>query len=51
MTGVQTCALPIWAAEALVQRTFAALGLKGDEDINSRVAAVRLWQMGKVVVK
>jgi len=39
------------AAEALVQRTFAALGLKGDEDINSRVAAVRLWQMGKVVVK
>jgi len=39
------------AAEALVQRTFAALGLKGDEDTNSRVAAVRLWQMGKVIVK
>jgi DNA-binding NarL/FixJ family response regulator len=39
------------AAEALIQRTFAALGVKGDPDINSRVIAVRLWQQGKVVVK
>jgi DNA-binding NarL/FixJ family response regulator len=39
------------AAEALIQRTFAALGVKGDPDVNSRVVAVRLWQQGKVVVK
>jgi DNA-binding NarL/FixJ family response regulator len=39
------------AAEALIQRTFAALGIKGDPDMNSRVVAVRLWQQGKVVVK
>jgi len=39
------------AAEALIQRTFAALGIKGDPDMNSRVIAVRLWQQGKVVVK
>jgi len=39
------------AAEALIQRTFAALGIKGDPDLNSRVIAVRLWQQGKVVVK
>jgi DNA-binding NarL/FixJ family response regulator len=39
------------AAEALIQRTFAALGVKGDPDVNSRVLAVRLWQQGKVVVK
>ena len=39
------------AAEALIQRTFAALGVKGDPDVNSRVIAVRLWQQGKVVVK
>ena len=39
------------AAEALVQRTFTALGVKGNPDVNSRVVAVRLWQQGKVVVK
>jgi hypothetical protein len=39
------------AAEALVQRTFAALGVNGDPTINPRVAAVRMWQQGKVVVK
>lgn len=39
------------AAEALIQRTFAALGVKGDPDVNSRVIAVRLWQQGKVVVR
>jgi DNA-binding NarL/FixJ family response regulator len=39
------------AAEALIQRTFAALGIKGDPDLNSRVIAVRLWQQGRVVVK
>jgi DNA-binding NarL/FixJ family response regulator len=39
------------AAEALIQRTFSALGVKGDPDLNSRVIAVRLWQQGKVVVK
>jgi hypothetical protein len=39
------------AAEALIQRTFLALGVKGDPDLNSRVVAVRLWQLGKVIVK
>jgi DNA-binding NarL/FixJ family response regulator len=38
------------ATETLVQRTFASLGLKGDEDFNPRVLAVRMWQQGKVVV-
>ena len=32
------------AAEALIQRTFAALGVNGDSSINARVAAVRMWQ-------
>ena len=39
------------AAEALIQRTFAALGVNGDSSINARVAAVRMWQQGKVAVK
>jgi DNA-binding NarL/FixJ family response regulator len=39
------------AAEALVQRTFAALRVNGDPSINPRVVAVRMWQQGKVVVK
>jgi len=34
-----------------VQRTFAVLGLKNDEDFNPRVLAVRLWQQDKVIVK
>ena len=39
------------AAEALIQRTFVAMGVKGDPNLNSRVVAVRLWQLGKVIVK
>jgi DNA-binding NarL/FixJ family response regulator len=39
------------AAEALIQRTFVALGVNGDSSINPRVVAVRKWQQGKVVVK
>ncbi len=39
------------AAEALIQRTFLALGVSGDSTINPRVVAVRKWQQGKVVVK
>jgi DNA-binding NarL/FixJ family response regulator len=39
------------AAETLIQRTFASLGIESDEDFNPRVLAVRLWQQGKVVVK
>ena len=38
-------------AETLVQRTFASLGIKNDEDFNPRVLAVRMWQQGKVVIK
>jgi DNA-binding NarL/FixJ family response regulator len=39
------------AVEALIQRTFVALGVSGDSSINPRVVAVRKWQQGKVVVK
>ena len=39
------------AAETLVQRTFASMGIKNNEDFNPRVLAVRMWQQGKVVVK
>ena len=39
------------ATEALVQRTFLALGLKSHEDLNSRILAVRMWQEDKVVIR
>ena len=39
------------AAETLIQRTFASLGLQANEDFNPRILAVRMWQQGKVVVK
>ena len=39
------------AAEALVQRTFAALGVNGDPEINPRVVAAKMWHQGKVIVK
>lgn len=39
------------AAEALIQRTFAALGVNNDPQINPRVAAVKMWHLGKVAVK
>ena len=39
------------ATEALVQRTFLALGLKTHEDFNSRILAVRMWHEDKVVIR
>lgn len=39
------------AAEALIQRTFAALGVNSDPNINPRVAAVKMWHLGNVTVK
>jgi len=39
------------AAEALIQRTFIALGVNGDPHVNPRVVAVRMWHQGKVSVK
>ena len=39
------------ATEALVQRTFASLGLKADDEFNPRILAVRMWQEDKVVIK
>lgn len=39
------------ATEAIIQRTFVALGVSRDSSINPRVVAVRKWQQGKVVVK
>jgi DNA-binding NarL/FixJ family response regulator len=47
----ETRGITLRAAEALVQRTFAALGVNGDPSINPRVVAVRMWQQGKVAVK
>jgi DNA-binding NarL/FixJ family response regulator len=38
------------ATKTLVQRTFASLGIKSDEDFNPRVQVMRLWQQGKVFV-
>ena len=39
------------STEALIQRTFMALGVNGDPTINPRVVAVRMWHQGKVIVK
>lgn len=39
------------AAETLLQRNFASLGIKSDEDFNPRILAVRMWQQGKVTIK
>jgi DNA-binding NarL/FixJ family response regulator len=47
----ETRGITLRAAEALIQRTFTALGVSGDSTINPRVVAVRKWQQGKVVVK
>ncbi|MEO0024093.1 MAG: hypothetical protein RL196_534 [Actinomycetota bacterium] len=43
-----TLGITIRAAEGLVQRTFAALQLRPDEDNNVRVLATRMWIEGKV---
>lgn len=47
----ETRGITLRAVEALIQRTFVTLGVSGDASINPRVAAVRKWQQGKVVVK
>jgi DNA-binding NarL/FixJ family response regulator len=39
------------STEALIQRTFVALGVNGNPRINPRVTSARMWQQGKVVVK
>ena len=39
------------AAEALIQRTFQALGVNSDPTVNPRVVAVRMWHQGKVEFK
>ena len=39
------------STEALVQRTFTALGLGNDADFNPRTKAVRMWQQGQIFVK
>jgi hypothetical protein len=43
--------ITVRAAEALIQRTFLALGVNGDPNVNPRVVAVRMWHQGKVAVK
>jgi len=40
--------ISVRAAEGLVQRTFAALGIKPDDQNNARVLATRLWIEGRV---
>jgi DNA-binding NarL/FixJ family response regulator len=47
----ETRGITLRATEALIQRTFTALGVTGNSTINPRVAAVRKWQQGKVVVR
>lgn len=39
------------ATEAMVHRLFSALGITPHPDVNPRVVAVRMWQLGKVRVK
>lgn len=39
------------ATEAMVQRTFQALGISTDPDYNARILAVRKWQQGNIRVK
>jgi DNA-binding NarL/FixJ family response regulator len=43
--------ISIRSTEALIQRTFVALGLNAKPHINPRVTAAKMWQQGKVVVK
>jgi DNA-binding NarL/FixJ family response regulator len=43
--------ISIRSTEALIQRTFVALGLNANPQINPRVVAAKMWQQGKVVVK
>jgi len=39
------------AAETMLARLYLSLGVDGDEQSNPRVAAVRLWQQGRVSVR
>ena len=39
------------AAETMLTRLYTALAIDTDDAINSRVAAVRLWQQGRVTVR
>lgn len=43
--------ISIRSTEALIQRTFVALGLNANPNINPRVTAAKMWQQGRVVVK
>jgi len=39
------------SVEMIVARTFRALGIDNDPDMNPRVLATKIWQAGKVVVR
>jgi DNA-binding NarL/FixJ family response regulator len=39
------------SVEMMVARTFRALGIDNDPDMNPRVLATKIWQAGKVVVR
>jgi len=39
------------AAETMLARLYVSLGVDGDDQSNPRVAAVRLWQQGRVSVR
>jgi DNA-binding NarL/FixJ family response regulator len=41
----------IRAAETMTNRMYTALGLENDDQTNLRVAAIRLWQQGRVTVR
>lgn len=56
-TGASTRALAdqrgttVRAVETMLARLYAALGLADDEQSNSRVAAVKMWERGQVSVR
>jgi DNA-binding NarL/FixJ family response regulator len=39
------------SVEMIVARTFRALGIDNDPDMNPRVLATKIWQAGKVIVR
>ncbi|HPM53227.1 MAG TPA: DNA-binding response regulator, partial [Rhodoglobus sp.] len=39
------------AAETMLARLYSALGIDDDADSNPRVAAVQLWQQGRITVR
>ena len=39
------------AAESMVQRVFAALGIEPAREANARVKAAKLWDSGRIIIR